>query len=74
MEAAHHEPAPIVRDRAPAARKSDRATTGLEERTVFTEEGEPGQYLILRVAGDVTDHMLEALEDYVKRQRKRLAG
>jgi hypothetical protein len=42
------------------------------ERIVFVEEGETGQYLRLLASGEVTDYLLEALEDYVKRQRKRL--
>lgn len=66
------EAAPIERSsEKPAAKRVDRGT-GPDERTVFTEEGAPGQYITLRVAGEVTDNMLEALEDYVKRQRKRL--
>jgi hypothetical protein len=44
------------------------------ERIAFTEEGQPGQYLKLIASGDVDDSMLEALEDFVKRQRKRLAS
>lgn len=43
------------------------------ERVAFTEESQPGQYLKLIARGEVDDFMLEALEDYVKRQRKRLA-
>jgi len=46
------------------------ATSG--ERTVFVEEGEPGQHLRLVASGEITDYLLEALEDYVRRQRKRL--
>jgi hypothetical protein len=44
------------------------------ERIAFTEEGQPGQYLKLIASGEVDDGLLEALEDYVKRQRKRLAA
>jgi hypothetical protein len=44
------------------------------ERVAFTEEGQPGQYLKLIASGTVDDTMLEALEDFVKRQRKRLAA
>lgn len=43
------------------------------ERVAFIEENQPGQYLKLIASGDVDDTLLEALEDYVKRQRKRLA-
>jgi len=44
------------------------------ERVAFTEEGQPGQYLKLIASGEVDDGLLEALEDFVKRQRKRLAA
>lgn len=42
------------------------------ERVAFTEESQPGQYLKLIASGELDDIMLEALEDFVKRQRKRL--
>jgi hypothetical protein len=42
------------------------------ERVVFTEESNPQNYLKLIASGDVDGAMLEALEDYVKRQKKRL--
>ena len=42
------------------------------ERVVFTEESNPQNYLKLIASGDVDETMLEALEDYVKRQKKRL--
>ena len=42
------------------------------ERVAFIEEGQPGQYLKLIASGAVDDFMLEALDDFVKRQRKRL--
>jgi hypothetical protein len=42
------------------------------ERVVFTEENSPQTYVKLIASGDVDDTLLEALEDYVKRQRKRL--
>jgi hypothetical protein len=47
------------------------AKTG--SRIVFSEEGDRGASFQLHAEGEVTDSMLEALEDYVKRQRKRLA-
>lgn len=43
------------------------------ERIVYVEEGGPGQYLKLVASGDVDDYLLEAIEDFVKRQRKRLS-
>lgn len=42
------------------------------ERVVFTEETNPQQYLKLVASGEVDESLLEALEDYVKRQKKRL--
>jgi hypothetical protein len=42
------------------------------ERIVFTEETNPQDYLKLIASGDVDETMLDALEDYVKRQKKRL--
>jgi hypothetical protein len=42
------------------------------ERVAFTEEGLPGQYLKLIASGDIDETLLEALQDFVKRQRKRL--
>jgi len=71
METAADRDARTPPPRREGAAKKDSAKD-LAERTVFTEEGAPGQYLTLKVAGEVTDDMLEALEDYVKRQRKRL--
>ncbi|MGJ4912468.1 hypothetical protein [Bradyrhizobium sp. HKCCYLS2033] len=42
------------------------------ERVVFTEETNPQNYLKLIASGEVDETMLDALEDYVKRQKKRL--
>jgi hypothetical protein len=42
------------------------------ERVVFTEESNPQQYVKLIVSGDVDEALLDALQDYVKRQKKRL--
>jgi hypothetical protein len=44
------------------------------ERIAFIQEANPGQYLKLIASGDVDDGLLEALEDFVKRQRKRLSA
>lgn len=59
------------RDPPPAPKGQVAVMTG--ERVAFTEESQPGQYLKLIASGDFDDLMLEALEDFVKRQRKRLA-
>ena len=42
------------------------------ERIVFTEENNPQQYVKLVASGDVDETLLDAIEDYVKRQKKRL--
>ncbi len=42
------------------------------ERVVFAEETGAAQYLKLVASGDLDDSLLEALEDYIKRQRRRL--
>ncbi len=44
------------------------------ERIVFVEESGPAQYLKLIANGELDETMLEALEDYIKRQKKRLLG
>lgn len=64
----------------PSGSRTPPASTGSQvkampgERIVFTEEGQPGQHLKLVASGEVDDVLLEALEDFVKRQRKRLAA
>lgn len=42
------------------------------ERVVFTEENSPQQYVKLIATGEVDEILLDAIEDYVKRQKKRL--
>lgn len=59
-----------VRDQTPAPKGQVKVMES--ERVAFIEEGQPGQYLKLIASGDVDDTLLEALEDYVTRQRKRL--
>jgi hypothetical protein len=44
----------------------------MEKRVVFAEEANPQNYLKLIASGNVDETLLEALEDYVKRQKKRL--
>jgi hypothetical protein len=41
---------------------------------VFVEESGPDQYLKLVAAGQMDESLLEALEDFVKRQKKRLSN
>jgi hypothetical protein len=45
---------------------------GSERKCVFVEESGPDQYLKLVAAGHLDETLLEALEDYIKRQKKRL--
>ncbi len=42
------------------------------ERVVFSEETGGDRYLKLVAVGEMDDSLLEALEDYIKRQRKRM--
>lgn len=42
------------------------------ERVVFTEEAQPEQYVKLVASGDIDAVLLDAIEDFVKRQRRRL--
>ncbi len=44
------------------------------ERIVFVEESGPAQYLKVVASGDLDETLLEALEDYIKRQKKRLGA
>lgn len=62
-----------TRDKPPPVPKGQVAVME-GERVAFIEESQPGQYLKLIASGSIDDFMLEALEDYVKRQRKRLAS
>jgi hypothetical protein len=62
-------PPPFVKH-APAPQREVAIMEG--ERVVFTEEGQPNQYLKLIASGPIDDGLLEALEDFVKRQRRRV--
>lgn len=55
-------------------RPLDKAGVGLMdgERIVFVEEAEASQYLKLVASGEISTDMLEALEDFIKRQKRRL--
>ena len=59
-------------EEVPPLRKREKVTVMEGERVVFTEETNPQNYLKLIASGDVDESMLEALEDFVKRQKKRL--
>jgi len=63
-------PSPANRTAAPPARSGVRLMEG--ERVVFTEESDPERYIKLIASGELDESLLDALSDYVKRQRKRL--
>ena len=42
------------------------------ERVVFTEESDPHQYVKLVAAGEIDDILLDAIANFVSRQRRRL--
>jgi hypothetical protein len=67
-------PSPSVRNPPPPPTPSQQGKVKVMEgeRVVFTEETDPANYVKLVASGAVDDSLLEALEDYVKRQRKRL--
>ena len=56
----------------PKAGESQVALTA-NERVVFVEEGEPNQYLKVVASGDLDEILLDALSDYVNRQKRRLS-
>ncbi len=47
-------------------------SSGKGERVVFVEEVEPDQYLKLVASGELDEIMLDALSDYINRQKRRL--
>jgi hypothetical protein len=62
-----------IKDAPMSTRETARVPSLMDgERIVFTEESNPQSYLKLIASGDVDETMLEALEDYVKGQKKRL--
>jgi hypothetical protein len=73
-EAENHLPA----IRPEAALAAEAPTSGVKlmsgEQVVFVEAVSPDQYLKLVVAGQMDESLLEALEDYIRRQKKRLGN
>ena len=55
---------------------ADRATAQIavsdSERVVFVEEGARGQHVKLVVSGELDEFTLDALTNYIKRQKRRL--
>jgi hypothetical protein len=56
----------------PIAAPTAKVRLAENERVVFVEESEPNQYLKVVASGEVDEVMLDALSDYVRRQKKRL--
>lgn len=55
--------------------KDIRKVTLMEgERVIFMDEVGPGQYLKVIASGDLDQSLIEAMEDFTKRRRKRLPG
>jgi len=50
----------------------DTIPTAQTERVVFIEEGAPGQHIKLIASGIIDEFMLDALENYIQRQKRRL--
>ena len=63
-----HEPGPMRRADLPGA-----APSASGERVVFSEEGATSAYIKLVAKGDIDIDMIEALEDFVRRQKRRLS-
>ncbi len=63
-------PSSPTRTTAPPAHTGVRLMEG--ERVVFTEESDPQRYIKIIASGNIDENLLDALTDYVKRQRKRL--
>lgn len=47
-------------------------TDSLAERTIFTEEGDKGQYIKVIISGNIDEYLIDALENFLLRQKKRL--
>ena len=60
---------------SPSSKGAGEAARGSRagERVVLTEEADEGRSFKLIASGDIDADMLEALEDFIKRQRRRLA-
>jgi hypothetical protein len=58
--------------RQPAERTAQHVAINEAERIVFVEEGMRGQYVKLVVSGELDEITLEALSDYIERQKRRL--
>ena len=67
-------PVPVTKAETRIEAQPVRREVGLMEgeRVIFVDEAAVGQYLKLVASGDLDDTLLEALEDFTKRWRKRL--
>ena len=66
----HYSQTPSARSTVPPAQGKVQVMEG--ERIVFTEESDPQRYIKIIASGDIDENLLDALTDYVRRQRKRL--
>lgn len=61
---------------SPSIAPSKQEPTGVRvmagERIVFTEETQPNEYLRLIASGEINEYLLDALNDFVSRQKRRL--
>ena len=75
VQANRPDPVPPPNPTAPSATPTthpSRTQMADNERVVFVEEGEPNQYLKVIASGDLDEIMLDALSDYINRQKRRL--
>ena len=57
---------------APPPRQAREVTLMENERVIFVDEVTPGRHLRVIASGEVDEELLDALEDFTKRRRKRL--
>lgn len=69
-----HLPAPPMRLIGSAVGGVAVTSNVASERIVLTEESEPGRYIRLIASGEIDEGLIEVLEDFIKRQRKRLTS
>ncbi len=69
---AHPEATAPIGLRQPADRSTAQIAVSDNERVVFVEEGARGQHVKLVVSGDLDEFTLEALTNYIERQKRRL--
>lgn len=56
---------------SPTSQLSSRITS---ERVIFTEESSPDQYIKIAISGELDIYLIEAVENFIDRQKKRLSS